>query len=65
MAYLLKVVYDIEKMKNPPSDEVLEQARKILLEANIPGLRVIANRQHFEQIELNQEVSAAARKLGR
>jgi hypothetical protein len=58
-------VYDSEQMKNSPSDEVIEQARKILLEANIPGLRVIGSRQYFEQIELNQEVSAPVRKLGK
>lgn len=46
-------IYHEETMGNPPTDESIEKARRILLEANIPGLRVTEKRIHFEQIKLN------------
>lgn len=56
-------VYEAEQMGNPPSTEVVEQARQILLEANIPGLRVVSNRIHYEQIKLNCESLDCCRLL--
>lgn len=35
---------------NPPV-EFVEEARRILLKANIPGLRVISERQHYTELE--------------
>lgn len=46
-------VYDPLKMGNPPKIDVVEQARKILQEAHIPGLRVITPSTHFQQIKVD------------
>ena len=46
-------VYDPETMGNPPKDEVTEQARAILLAANIPGLSIIPSGIRYERIIVN------------
>lgn len=38
---------------NEPSIEFVEKARQILLNANIEGLKVLPNRIHYSQIDLN------------
>lgn len=53
-------IYDPQTMGNPPKDEVIEQARQIILQANIPGLRIVRTRMHYDQIDLNRDDLGAA-----
>lgn len=50
--YKENFIYDLEKMKDTP--EVLEHARQILVQANIPGLRVISSRVHHQDISIEE-----------
>lgn len=42
-------------MGNPPQQEYIEQARKILIEANIKGLRVVPVHTHHEQLKIDDK----------
>lgn len=48
-------VYSPDHMGKPPAENVAERARKILLEAEIEGLRVIPYRIHYEKIKPHDE----------
>lgn len=52
--YKQNFIYNAEKMGNPPSAEIFEQARKILLESNIRGLRVLSNKTHYQEINVER-----------
>lgn len=43
--------YDPQSMGNPPHDDVIDRARKILEEAKILGLRLITVRTHFQDLK--------------
>lgn len=47
------------EMGNPPSEEFVEEARRILLEAHIPGLRIVPNKIHYLELKLPLSVNVA------
>lgn len=51
-------IYKPETMGNPPKQEFVEQARKILLEAKIPELRVVPFRLSYEKVKVDEKTSA-------
>ena len=57
--YKKDFIYNFEQMKNSPSPEILEQARQILLEAQIPGLHVLSSRIHYREINLDQIINSS------
>jgi hypothetical protein len=56
-------LYDEEQMGNPPSEDYEEFARKVLLEAEIQGLRVVPGRTHYSEINLEELSSKAPQQL--
>jgi hypothetical protein len=46
-------VYEPTKMGNPPRQEVIEQARQILREAKIVGLRLVTEVTHYQVIKVD------------
>lgn len=48
-------VYQPERMGVPPSPSISEYARKILIYAEIEGLRVVPDRIHYEKIRIHDD----------
>lgn len=48
-------IYQPERMGVPPSARISEYARKILIAAEIEGLRVVPDRIHYEKIKIHDD----------